>query len=77
MKATNKLRFVERYVNKPARSIYGDGGGVSELVKKTILQQWWEDSYVTLSVHVTDKDGNTLPSPSRGEWRDVPVEVEA
>jgi hypothetical protein len=42
-----------------------------------ILQQWWEDSYVTLSVHVTDKDGNVLPSPSRGEWRDVPVEVEA
>jgi hypothetical protein len=79
MKATNKLRFVERkvYVNKPARSIYGDGGVVSELVQKMILQQWWEDSYVTLSVHVTDKDGNTLPSPSRGEWRDVPVEVEA
>ena len=67
MKATNKLRFVERYVC----------GEVSELVKKTILQQWWEDSYVTLSVHVTDKDGNTLPSPSRGEWRDVPVETEA
>jgi hypothetical protein len=79
MKATNKLRFVERkvYVNKPARSIYGDGGVVPELVKKMILQQWWEDSYVMLSVHVTDKDGNTLPSPSRGEWRDVPVEVEA
>ena len=78
MKATNKLRFVERkvYVNKPARNIYGDGGVVPELVKKMILQQWWEDSYVTLSVHVTDKDGNTLPSPSRGEWRDVPVEVE-
>ena len=78
MKATNKLRFVERgvWVSKPARSIYGDGGEVSELVKKMILQQWWEDIYVTLSVHVTDKDGNVLPSPSRGEWRDVPVEVE-
>ena len=79
MKATNKLRFVERkvYVDKPARSIYGDGGVVSELVKKMILQQWWEDNTVILTVHVTDKDGNTLPSPSRGEWRDVPVEVEA
>jgi hypothetical protein len=42
-----------------------------------ILQQWWEDSYVTLAVHVTDKDGNTLPSPSRGEWRDIPIEEES
>ena len=79
MKATNKLRFVERkvYVNKPAYNSYGDRGEVSELVKKMILQQWWEDIYVTLAVHITDKDGNPLPSPSRGEWRDVPVEVEA
>jgi hypothetical protein len=59
MKATNKLRFVER-----------DNGIRTAL----ILQQWWEDSYVTLAVHITDKDGNTLPSPNRGEWRDVPVE---
>lgn len=73
MKATNKLRFVERYV--PVAHIGRDD--ISELVKRTILQQWWEDSYVMLAVHVTDKDGNTLPSPSRGEWRDVPVEVEA
>jgi hypothetical protein len=79
MKATNKLRFVERkvYVSKPAYNSYGHQGEFSELVKKMILQQWWEDSYVTLSVHVTDREGNTLPSPSRGEWRDVPVEVEA
>jgi hypothetical protein len=70
MNATNKLRFVERGVPAPE---YGEG--VGKIVR--ILQQWWEDSYVTLSVHVTDKDGNTLPSPSRGEWRDVPVETEA
>jgi len=76
MKATNKLRFVERYVCV-IKSTYGDRGEVSDLVKKMILQQWWEDNTVILTVHVTDKDGNTLPSPSRGEWRDVPVEVEA
>jgi hypothetical protein len=69
MKATNKLRFVERkvYVNKPARSIYGDGGVVSELVKKMILQQWWDDN----STDIHWVNGNP------GEWRDVPVEVEA
>ena len=69
MKATNKLRFVERkvYVDKPARSIYGDGGVVSELVKKMILQQWWDDN----STDIHWVNGNP------GEWRDVPVEVEA
>jgi hypothetical protein len=36
MKATNKLRFVERkvYVNKPARSIYGDGALSLSLLKR-------------------------------------------
>jgi hypothetical protein len=69
MKATNKLRFVERkvYVDKPARSIYGDGGVVFELVKKMILQQWWDDN----STDIHWVNGNP------GEWRDVPVEVEA
>jgi hypothetical protein len=71
MKATNKLRFVER------DSYSKNGEHFTHPHKLRILQQWWEDSYVTLSVHVTDKDGNVLPSPSRGEWRDVPVEVEA
>jgi hypothetical protein len=70
MKATNKLRFVER------DSYSKNGEHFTHPHKVRILQQWWEDSYVTLSVHVTDKDGNVLPSPSRGEWRDVPVEVE-
>ena len=71
MKATNKLRFVER------DSYSKNGEHFMHPHKVRILQQWWEDIYVTLSVHVTDKDGNVLPSPSRGEWRDVPVEVEA
>ena len=78
MTPTPKLRFVERgvYVNKPARNAYGQEGTVSELVKKTILQQWWQDNTVMLAVHITDKDGNVLPSPCRGEWRDVPLELE-
>ena len=42
-----------------------------------ILQQWWEDKNIMLTVHITDKDGNTLPSPNHGEWRDVPLEKEA
>ncbi len=71
MKATNKLRFVER------DSYSKNGEHFTHPHKVRILQQWWDDSYVTLSVHVTDKDGNVLPPPSRGEWRDVPVEVEA
>jgi hypothetical protein len=45
--------------------------------KVRILQQWWEVGNMVLAIHVTDKDGNTLPSPNRGEWRDVPLEEEA
>jgi hypothetical protein len=67
MKATNKLRLIRRF-----QQISGDTGKWVH-----ILQQWWEDSHVTLMVHVTDKDGNTLPSPNRGEWRDVPVEEQS
>jgi hypothetical protein len=65
MTPTPKLRFVERkvYVSKPAYNTYGDRGEVSELVKKTILQQWWDN----------DIPGWKAP----GEWRDVPMEVEA
>jgi hypothetical protein len=69
MTPTPKLRFVERVV--PA-TIYGEGIGK----KVRILQQWWEDKNIVLAVHITDKDGNTLPSPNRGEWRDVPLEEE-
>ena len=68
MNATNKLRFVER------KDFTQDAANPRTL---RILQQWWEDRYVMLSIHVTDKDGNPLPSLSRGEWRDVLVEKEA
>jgi hypothetical protein len=77
MKATNKLRFVERkvYVNKPGYNQYGDAGFISELVKKMILQQWWETSSMgTMSMGF----GDPMPlGEVTGEWRDVPVEVEA
>ena len=78
MNPTSKLRFVERkvYVNKPAFNTYGDEGTVSELVKKTILQQWWEDRNIALAIHVEDKNGNLLPLPNCGEWRDIPLEKE-
>jgi hypothetical protein len=72
MKATNKLRFVERkvYVSKPVYNSYGDRGEVSELVKKTILQQFWE--------HPDGKEVcGDIFRPAHGEWRDVPVEVQA
>lgn len=71
MTPTNKLRFVER------DSYAHNGEHFAMAHKVRILQQWWEDRNITLSIHIEDKDGNPLPSPNRGEWRDVPVEVEA
>lgn len=70
MKPTNKLRFVDR--NEPVilRGEKFDNW-------RKVLQQWWEAGDITLAVHITDKDGNTLPSPRLGEWRDVPLEKEA
>jgi len=70
MTPTPKLRFVDRVVTAPE---YGEN--IARTVR--ILQQWWEDKNIMLSVHITDKDGNTLPSPNRGEWRDVLLEQEA
>ena len=71
MTPTPKLRFVER------DSYSKNGEHFVEPFKVRILQQWWEDKNVMLAVHITDKDGNTLPSPTCGEWRDVPLEEEA
>lgn len=70
MKPTNKLRFVNR--NEPVilRGEKYDNW-------RKVLQQWWESGDIALAVHITDKDGNTLPSPKLGEWRDVPLEKEA
>ena len=69
MTPTPKLRFVERgvWVNVQAHNQYGDQGTTSKYVKKTILQQWWEDN----STDIHWVNGNP------GEWRDVPLEVEA
>ena len=73
MKPTAKLRFVERivFVNKPAYNAHGGEGVASEAVKKTILQQWWEDARrINLGFGEVD-----IAEPT-GEWRDVPLEKE-
>jgi len=71
MKPTPKLRFVERHI-----SLYSETTApIATRIR--ILQQWWEDNTVVLAVHITDKDGNALPSPNRGEWRDIPIEEES
>ena len=71
MTPTNKLRIVER------KKVTVDLFCNASYQKIRILQQWWEDRNIVLAIHVEDKDGNPLPSPNRGEWRDVPVEAEA
>jgi hypothetical protein len=70
MTPTPKLRFVERkvYVSKPAYNTYETEGTFSELVKKTILQQWWEPEQNIIDM---------VAGKTQGEWRDVPLEVEA
>lgn len=73
MKPTPRLRFVERVINVCT----SPDGTVSHGTMVRILQQWWEAGDIALAVHITDKDGNTLPSPRLGEWRDVPLEKEA
>jgi hypothetical protein len=68
MTPTTRFRYIER------QDFTDDVANPQTL---RILQQWWEDKNIVLTVHITDKDGNTLPSPNRGEWRDIPVEQEA
>jgi hypothetical protein len=71
MTPTPKLRFVERHIQ-----LYSETTApIATQIR--ILQQWWEDKNIMLAVHITDKDGDSLPPPMRGEWRDVPLEVEA
>ena len=81
MTPTNKLRFVERLTGKLVVDDVFPHKDHTEVTKKLqtvrILQQWWEDRNIALAIHIEDKDGNPLPSPNRGEWRDVPVETEA
>jgi hypothetical protein len=68
MTPTTRFRYIER------QDFTDDVANPQTL---RILQQWWEDKNIVLTVHITDKDGNTLPSPNRGEWRDIPLEQEA
>ena len=65
MTPTPKLRWINRPIPNTTSHV------------ERVLQQWWENRNVMLAVHITDKDGNALPSPTRGEWRDVPLEKEA
>lgn len=70
MKPTNKLRFVEREVKTPHPKY------IHVLETKTIriLQQWWETSSMG---EVNLGFGSFPVGEVKGEWRDVPVEVEA
>lgn len=65
MTPTPKLRFVERqvYVEKPIQDLYIGQKTITEQVKKTILQQWWQVASIG---QIT----------TNGEWRDVPTEKE-
>jgi hypothetical protein len=65
MKATNKLRFVER------KDFTQDVATPRTL---RILQQWWETSSMG---EVNLGFGSFPVGEIKGEWRDVPVEVEA
>jgi hypothetical protein len=66
MTPTNKLRFVKRLILAPE---HGEGIG-----KRTrILQQWWENN-MTINLGWT---GDMPTGLAKGEWRDLPVEVEA
>lgn len=65
---TNKLRFVERFVNVNTDPKTGISTG--HAVK--ILQQWWEES-MTINLGWT---GDMPIGQTKGEWRDVPLEAE-
>jgi hypothetical protein len=65
MTPTNKLRFVERAVPST---------GANYPIKTfRILQQWWENN-MTINLGWT---GDMPIGLAKGEWRDVPVEIEA
>lgn len=62
MTPTAKLRFVEREVLER----HGDYD-VARIVKKRVLQQWWEQE---------DRHDLPLDRQRSGEWCDVPLEKE-
>jgi len=67
MTPTNKLRFVER--EKVTVDLFCN----PTYQKIRILQQWWVNN-MTISLGWT---GDMPLGKNNGEWRDVPVEVEA
>jgi len=67
MTPTNKLRFVER--EKVTVDLFCN----PTYQKIRILQQWWEDN-MTINLGWA---GDMPLGKTNGEWRDVPVEVEA
>lgn len=69
MNPTPKLRFVEREIQVPVQ-----GDFVVTYKTVHILQQWWEDPAVVLSISI-DWNGSTQKRFA-GEWRDVPLEKE-
>ena len=65
MIATTRFRYVER-----------DDETSWTPKRIRILQQWWEDHNVVLAVLRVGSNG--LPQNQyAGEWRDIPLEVEA
>ena len=65
MKATNKLRFVERLVPAPEH-----GENIGKTVR--ILQQWWLSDQTGEQLGF----GKTHPGEVIGRWIDVPIEQE-
>ena len=59
---TFKLRYVERVKN----FYCGDSSYKTTIGKTKVLQQWWEESVGAL----------VDMSEARGEWRDIPTEIE-
>lgn len=68
MQPTNKLRYVQR----GWKNVYSYDNMGKEL--NFVLQQWWEEQ----RNEITPPPGiqPIFRSPARGEWRDIPIEVE-
>jgi hypothetical protein len=60
MISTNKFRWLQR---TPDLEIFGGGNG-------RVLQQWWVEPFDAW------KDLEKLYDDPKGEWRDVPIEIE-
>lgn len=70
MTPTPKLRFVERIVQFQIEPMSNTTMGKTV----RILQQWWEQKGMTMNMGW----GGEMPiGEIKGEWRDIPLEVEA